>query len=133
MIVKKENYSITVYLAMFLVVDIVLVGVLLCFFSQKTWWSPWMVSAPNLFMMLGALYCAMMRKNSGNLLGKTTWLLAYKGIKIVVTALMLALYIFLVKTNARAFLLVTAIGYLVGLLLETFCVVDYAKRLNRKP
>lgn len=132
MIVKKTDYNITFYLAVFLIVDIILVGVMLCFFSQRGWWNNWMVTAPNLFMILGALYCLMMKKNSGNMGGKMTWMLVYKGIKIAFTAIMVALYIFLVKENAKAFVLVTAICYVVGLFLETFCVLDYWKRLKRK-
>ena len=45
----------TKYLALFLLIDLVMIGVLLCFFSQKEWWNNWMVTAPNLYMVLGAL------------------------------------------------------------------------------
>lgn len=131
MIIKKTNYSTTFYLALFLVADIVIVGVMLCFFSQKAWWNNWMVTAPNLFMVLGALFCLMMSKNKGNIGGKTKWMLVYKGIKIALSAVMVALYILLVKENAKAFVLVTAICYLIGLVLETFSVLDYWKRMNR--
>ena len=132
MIVKKTNYGTTFYLAMFLIADLIIVGVLLCFFSHKTWWNNWMVTAPNLYMVLGALFCPMMQKNSSHLNGKKTWLLVYKGIKIALTAVMTALYILMVKENAKAFVLVTAICYLVGLFVETFSLLDYSKRLRRK-
>ena len=131
MIVKKTDDSITFYLAMFLIVDIVIVGVMLCFFSQREWWNNWMVTAPNLFMVLGALFCFMMQKNKGNISGKMTWLLVYKGIKIALSAVMVLFYILWVKENAKAFVLVTAICYIVGLILETFSVVDYWKRVKR--
>ena len=129
MIVKETNKRITFYLALFLVADIVIVGILLCFFSQKEWWNNWMVTAPNLFMVLGALYCPLMKKH---IVGKMTWLLVYKGIKIALSAAMVILFIFLVKGNATAFVLITAICYLVGLIIETYCYVDYTKRLLRK-
>jgi len=121
----------TYYLALFLIVDIIELGVLLCFFSQKEWWNNWMVTAPNLFMILGALFCMLMKKNNDNIGGKMNWMLIYKGIKIGLTAIMVALYIFLVKENAKAFVLVTAICYIVGLFLETFSVLDYWKRLKK--
>ena len=128
MIVKKRDNSTTFYLAMFLVVDIVIVGVMLCFFSQREWWNKWMVSIPNLFMVLGALFCFLMQKNHG---GKMTWLYLYKGIKIVLAGLMILLYILLVKENAKAFVLVTAICYIVGLIVETFSLLDYWKRMKQ--
>ena len=128
MIIKKTDYSTTLYLAMFLVVDIVIVGVMLCFFSQKAWWNNWMVTIPNLFMVLGALFCFLMQKNHG---GKINWLYIYKGIKIVLAGLMILLYILLVKENAKAFVLVTAICYIVGLTVETFCLLDYWKRMKQ--
>ena len=133
MIVKPTNNSTTLYLAMFLIVNLIIVGILLCFFSQKEWWNNWMVMAPNLFMVLGALFCPMMKKNFHKTnAGNQTWLLVYKGIKIALTIVMLVLYIFLVKHGAKAFVLITAVCYLVGLIIETFSVLDYSKRMNRR-
>ena len=135
MIVKERNSNTTFYLALFLIVDIVIVGVLLCFFSGKAWWNNWMVTVPNLFMVLGALFCPMMKKNVAQMMqkdGKMAWLLVYKGIKIALTAIMLALYILMVKEHATAFVLITAICYLVGLFVETFSILDYSKRLRMK-
>ena len=136
MIVKKTDYSITIYLAMFLIIDLVIVGILLCFCRQREWWNNWMVTAPNLFMILGALFCLMMRKDRGQMInnnqnGKMTWLLVYKGIKIALSAVMVVLYILMVKENAKAFVLVTAICYLIALFLETFSILDYSKKLNK--
>lgn len=129
---KPTNNSTTLYLAIFLIVDLIIVGILLCFFSHSTWWNKWMVTVPNLFMLLGALFCQMMKKNYGINSGKMAWLLIFKGIKIAFAALMIGFYILKVKENAIAFVLLTAICYLIGLFLETFCVLDYSKRLNRK-
>ncbi len=117
----------TYYLALFLIVDIIELGVLLCFFSQKEWWNAWMVTAPNLFMILGALYCPLMKKNLDAQVNKQGWYYIYKGIKMVLTIAMLVLYIFLVKQGARAFVLITAIAYLIGLLIETYSFMDYLK------
>lgn len=117
----------TYYLALFLIVDIIELGVLLCFFSQKEWWNAWMVTAPNLFMILGALYCPLMKKNLDVQVNKQGWYYIYKGIKMVLTIAMLVLYIFLVKQGARAFVLITAIAYLIGLLIETYSFMDYLK------
>lgn len=117
----------TYYLALFLIVDIIELGVLLCFFSQKEWWNAWMVTAPNLFMILGALYCPLMKKNLDAQVNKQGWYYIYKGIKMVLTIAMLVLYIFLVKQGARAFVLITAIAYLTGLLIETYSFMDYLK------
>lgn len=117
----------TYYLALFLIVDIIELGVLLCFFSQKEWWNAWMVTAPNLFMILGALYCPLMKKNLDAQVNKQGWYYIYKGIKMVLTIAMLVLYIFLIKQGARAFVLITAIAYLIGLLIETYSFMDYLK------
>ena len=113
---------------MFLLLDLVIVGVLLCFFSQKEWWNNWMVTAPNLFMMLGALYCPMMKKNLDKQVSRQTWLYIYKGIKMALTIVMLVLYILFVKEGAKAFVLITAIAYLLGLIVETYSFMDYLKR-----
>ena len=122
----KNNVT-TKYLALFLLVGLVSVGILLCFFSQKEWWTNWMVMAPNLYMILGALYCPLMKKNLDAQVNKQGWFYLYKGIKMVLTIAMLVLYILLVKHGARAFVLITAISYLIGLVIETYSFMDYLK------
>ena len=117
----------TKYLALFLLVDLILVGVLLCFFSHREWWNNWMVTAPNLYMVLGALYCPLMKKNLDKQVNRQAWLYIYKGIKMALTIAMLVLYIFLVKQGARAFVLITAIAYLIGLILETYVFMHFLK------
>lgn len=116
------------YLALFLLIDLVMVGVLLCFFSQKEWWNNWMVTAPNLYMMLGALYCPMMKKNLDKQVNKQGWYYIYKGIKMALTIAMLVLYVFLVKQGSKAFVLITSIAYLLALIAETYIFMDYLKR-----
>lgn len=123
---KKEVT--TKYLALFLLADLLMVGVLLCFFSQKEWWTNWMVMAPNLYMILGALYCPLMKKNLDQQVNRQVWLYIYKGIKMVLTIAMLVLYILFVKQGAKAFVLITAIAYLIGLLVETYSFMDYLKK-----
>ena len=54
----------TKYLAVFLLVCLVLDGILLGCFSEKPWWNNWMIMAPNLFMVLGAFYCHLMKANT---------------------------------------------------------------------
>ena len=121
----------TYYLSLFLIVDLVIVGILLCFCSQKEWWNNWMVTAPNLYMMLGALYCPLMVKNLDAQVNKQGWFYLYKGIKMLLTIVMLVLYILLVKQGARAFVLITAIAYLVGLFIEVYSFMDYLKKLKQ--
>ena len=121
----------TYYLSLFLIVDLVIVGILLCFCSQKEWWNNWMVTAPNLYMMLGALYCPLMVKNLDTHVNKQGWFYLYKGIKMLLTIAMLVLYILLVKQGARAFVLITAIAYLVGLFIEVYSFMDYLKKLKQ--
>ena len=117
----------TKYLALFLIVDVLMVGVMLCFFSQKEWWNNWMVMAPNLYMILGALYCPMMKKNLDKQVSRQTWLYVYKGIKMLLTIVMLVLYILFVKQGAKCFVLITAIAYLLFLIVETYSFMHYLK------
>ena len=117
----------TKYLALFLLVDLLMVGVLLCFFSQKEWWTNWMVTAPNLYMVLGALFCPMMKKNLDRQVSRQTWLYIFKGIKMLLTIAMLVLYILLVEQGAKAFVMITAIAYLLSLVVETYSFMDYLK------
>lgn len=121
----------TYYLSLFLIVDLVIVGILLCFCSQKEWWNNWMVTAPNLYMILGALYCPLMVKNLDTQVNKQGWFYLYKGIKMLLTIAMLVLYILLIKQGARAFVLITAIAYLVGLFIEVYSFMDYLKKLKQ--
>jgi hypothetical protein len=127
----KKN-ALTIYLAVFLLVCIVLDGVLLCFFADKPWWNNWMVTAPNLFMVLGAFYCHLMKKNVDEHPDKLTWLYIYKGIKILLTVAMVVLYIFLVKVGSKAFIIITASAYLIGLVVETFVYIHYTKHKNKE-
>ena len=127
----KKN-ALTIYLAIFLLVCIVLDGILLCFFAEKEWWNNWMVMAPNLFMVLGAFYCHLMKKNVETHPDKLTWLYIYKGIKILLTVAMVVLYIFLVKVGSKAFVIITASAYLIGLVVETFVYVHYTKHKNKE-
>ena len=122
----KANTT-TYYLTLFLIVNLVTVGVLLCFFSQKEWWNNWMVTAPNLYMILGALYCPMMKKNLDTQVTKQTWFYIYKGIKMLLTIVMLVLYILFVKQGAKTFVLITAIAYLLFLIVETYSFMHYLK------
>ena len=127
----KKN-ALTIYLAIFLLVCIVLDGILLCFFTEKEWWNNWMVMAPNLFMVLGAFYCHLMKKNLETHPDKLTWLYVYKGIKLLLTIAMVVLYIFLVKVGSKAFIIITASAYLIGLVVETFVYVHYTKHKNKE-
>ena len=127
----KKN-ALTIYLAIFLLVCIVLDGILLCFFTEKEWWNNWMVMAPNLFMVLGAFYCHLMKKNVEAHPDKLTWLYVYKGIKLLLTIAMVVLYIFLVKVGSKAFVIITASAYLIGLVVETFVYVHYTKHKNKE-
>ena len=126
-----KNNVLTKYLAVFLLVCIVLDGILLCFCADKSWWNNWMITGPNLYMILGAFYCHLMKKNVDEQPNRLTWLLVYKGIKLMLTILVLVLYILFVQENARAFVIVTASAYLIALVVETFVYNHYIKTQNK--
>ena len=126
----KKNV-LTKYLAVFLLICIVIDGILLCFFAEKPWWNNWMITAPNLFMILGAFYCHLMKKNVEEHPNKLTWLLVYKGIKLLLTILLLVIYILCVETGHKAFVIVTASSYLIALVAETCVYNHYIKHLNQ--
>ena len=126
----KKNV-LTIYLAIFLLICLVLDGILLCFFTEKEWWNNWMVTAPNLYMVLGAFYCHLMKKNVETHPDKLTWLYVYKGIKLLLTIAMVVLFIIFVKEGSKAFIIITASAYLIGLVAETFVYVHYTKNLNK--
>jgi peptidoglycan/LPS O-acetylase OafA/YrhL len=127
---KKD--VLTKYLAVFLLLCIVLDGILLCFFAEKPWWNNWMITGPNLFMILGAFYCHLMKKNVDNNPTKLTWLLVYKGIKLVLSVAILVLYIVFVKESSKAFIIITASAYLIALAAETCVYNHYIKNLNKE-
>ena len=125
-----KNNVLTKYLAVFLLVCIVLDGVLLCFFADKPWWNNWMITGPNLYMVLGAFYCHLMKKNTEVHPGKLTWLYAYKGIKLLLTVVAAVLYIIFFKESSKAFIIVTALAYLIALVAETCVYTHYLKHNN---
>ena len=127
---KKD--VLTKYLAVFLLLCIVLDGILLCFFADKPWWNNWMITGPNLFMILGAFYCHLMKKNVDNNPTKLTWLLVYKGIKLVLSVAILVLYIVFVNESSKAFIIITASAYLIALAAETCVYNHYIKNLNKE-
>ena len=127
-----KNNVLTKYLAVFLLLCLVMDGILLCFFAEKEWWNNWMITGPNLYMVLGAFYCHLMKKNIDTHPNKLTWLLVYKGIKIVLTLAVMALYILFVKQSAKAFVIITASAYLIALVAETCVYNHYIKNLNKE-
>ena len=127
-----KNDVLTKYLAVFLLLCLVLDGILLCFFADKPWWNNWMITGPNLFMILGAFYCHLMKKNVDNNPTKLTWLLVYKGIKLVLSVAILVLYIVFVKESSKAFIIITASAYLIALAAETCVYNHYIKNLNKE-
>ena len=127
-----KNNVLTKYLAVFLLLCLVMDGILLCFFAEKEWWNNWMITGPNLYMVLGAFYCHLMKKNIDTHPNKLTWLLVYKGIKIVLTIAVMALYILFVKQSAKAFVIITASAYLIALVAETCVYNHYIKNLNKE-
>ena len=127
-----NNKVLTTYLAIFLLVCIVLDGILLCCFADKPWWNNWMIMAPNLFMILGAFYCHLMLKNVETDPNKLTWLFVYKGIKMALTVAAMVLYMVFVKENSKAFIIVTAVAYLVALMVETSIYAHLMKKQSKK-
>ena len=127
-----KNNVLTKYLAVFLLICLVFDGVLLCFFADKPWWNNWMIMSPNLYMVLGAFYCQLMKKNLDTHPNKLTWLMVYKGIKIALTVAAMVLYILFVKQSARAFVIITALAYLIALVAETCVYNHYIKNLNKE-
>lgn len=127
----KKNV-LTKYLAVFLLLCLVFDGVLLCFFAEKPWWNNWMITGPNLYMVLGAFYCHLMKSNIDSHPNKLTWLLVYKGIKIALTVAAMVLYILFVKAGSKAFVIITASAYLIALVAETCVYNHYIKNLNKE-
>ncbi len=127
----KKNV-LTKYLAVFLLLCLVIDGVLLCFFADKPWWNNWMITGPNLYMVLGAFYCHLMKSNIDSHPNKLTWLLVYKGIKIALTVAAMVLYILFVKAGSKAFVIITASAYLIALVAETCVYNHYIKNLNKE-
>jgi len=127
---KKD--VLTKYLAIFLLVCLVLDGILLCSFAEKPWWNKWMIMGPNLFMVLGAFYCHMMKKNTEVHPGKLTWLYVYKGIKMLLTVAAIVLFLIFVKQGTKAFIIITAAAYLIALVVETYVYTHYIKNLNKE-
>jgi phosphoglycerol transferase MdoB-like AlkP superfamily enzyme len=139
----KKN-ELTKYLAVFLLICIVLDGILLCFFRTSSWWNNWMAMPPIVYMILGAFYCHLMKKNVDAHPDKLTWLYVYKGIKMALTIVAVVLFIIFVKQPAdivaddylpkarKAFVVVTASSYLVALVAETAIYSHYIKNKNKE-
>lgn len=128
----KKDVLTTKYLAIFLVVCLVIDGILLCWLSPKVEiWNRWMAMIPIIYMILGAFYANFMKKNVDSNPAKLNWLYIYKGIKIVVSIIMMVLYMVFVKQNAKLFLIITAVCYLIALVTETLIFTDYTKQSKK--
>ena len=123
-----KDKQLTKYLSVFLLVCLLTDGILLTAFTQRTWWNNWMVTPPNLYMVLGAFYCHLMKKNVDNNPGKLAWLYVYKGMKMLLTIAILVLYLIFVKQGLRAFLIITVATYLIALTEETAVYTHYLKK-----
>ena len=127
---KKD--VLTKYLAVFLLLCLVLDGILLCFFAEKEWWNNWMITGPNLYMILGAFYCHLMKKNVDEHPEKLNWLYVYKGIKMLLTVAAIVLFLVFVKQGTKAFIIITAAAYLIALVVETYVYTHFIKNLNKE-
>ena len=127
---KKD--VLTKYLAVFLLVCLVLDGILLGCFSEKPWWNNWMIMGPNLYMVLGAFYCHLMKANTEKQPSKVTWYYVYKGIKIVLTLAAIVLYFVFVKDNLKAFSLIIIIACFIALVTETCVYTHFIKNMNKE-
>lgn len=124
----KKNI-LTVYLSIFLLICIVLDGILLCWLSPKEHlWNNWMAMVPIIYMVLGAFYANFMKKNVDSGKQSMAWLFIYKGIKLIISILIVVLYLVFIKENAKAFILITAASYLIALIAETGIFTDYLKK-----
>lgn len=129
----KKDVLTTKYLAIFLLLCLVIDGILLCWLSPKVEiWNRWMAMIPIIYMILGAYYTNFMKKNVDGNSNKLNWLYIYKGIKIVVSILMLVLYMVFVKQNVKLFLIITAVCYLIALATETCIYTDYVKQSKKE-
>lgn len=100
----KKDVLTTKYLAIFLLLCLVIDGILLCWLSPKVEiWNRWMAMIPIIYMILGAYYTNFMKKNVDGNSNKLNWLYIYKGIKIVVSILMLVLYMVLSSKTSNCF------------------------------
>ena len=127
-----KNNVLTKYLAVFLLICLVLDGILLTAFADKPWWNNWMVMGPNLYMVLGAFYCHLMKTNTEKHPNSLTWYYVFKGIKILLTVAAIVLYIVFVKENSKSFVIITAAAYLIALVTETMIYTHYIKNLNKE-
>lgn len=129
----KKDVLTTKYLAIFLLLCLVIDGILLCWLSPKVEiWNRWMAMIPIIYMILGAYYANLMKKNVDNNPNKLNWLYIYKGIKIVVSIVMMVLYLVFVKQSVKLFLIITAVCYLIALVTETCIYTDYVKQSKKE-
>ena len=127
-----KDKQLTKYLSIFLLVCLVTDGILLCAFSHKEWWNNWMIMGPNLYMILGAFYCHLMKKNIEAQPNKLVWFYVYKGIKMALTLAAIVLYLIFVKESSKVFIIITSAAYLIALVTETIIYTHYLKKLNKE-
>lgn len=124
---KKDSLK-TKYLSIFLLICLMADGILLCCLSPRAEiWNRWMAMVPIIYMLLGAFYTNLMKKNVDEKPDSLKWLYAYKGIKILISIIMIGLYSTLIKQSAKLFLVIVAASYLIALIAETCVYTDYVK------
>ena len=128
----KKDVLTTKYLAIFLLICLVTDGILLCWLSSKEMWNRWMAMIPIIYMILGAYYANLMKKNVDGNPNKLNWLYIYKGIKLVVSIIMVVLFIICIEQNFKWFFIITAACYLIALVAETYVYTDYVKQSKKE-
>ena len=128
----KKDVLTTKYLAIFLLICLVTDGILLCRLSSKEMWNRWMAMIPIIYMILGAYYANLMKKNVDGNPNKLNWLYIYKGIKLVVSIIMVVLFIICIEQNFKWFFIITAACYLIALVAETYVYTDYVKQSKKR-
>lgn len=128
----KKDVLTTKYLAIFLLICLVTDGILLCWLSSKEMWNRWMAMIPIIYMILGAYYANLMKKNVDGNPNKLNWLYIYKGIKLVVSIIMVVLFIICIEQNFKWFFIITAACYLIALVAETYVYTDYVKQSKKR-
>jgi hypothetical protein len=127
---KKD--VLTKYMAIFLVGCIIIDVLLIVFFSHAAWWNNWMAMPAIIYMICGAFFSHLMKKNVDNGGGKLVWLYFYKGTKLFITILCIVLFYFFVKGDMKAFLTIILGCYIASLTGETWTFTDYLKYSKNK-
>ncbi len=122
----KKYYNIIIAT---LVISQILIWTIFKFWLPEFWDAAFFV-IPVFFFAIEIVFCKLLERNI-SIKEKLDWYVIFKLSKLFLSILLVAVYIFAIKTQEIAFLLKFGVVYLIFLFVETWIFLDYQRKKKK--